>query len=133
MNYTSMTEVRRANREAGHHFFDPATIRFFNGTVGRTLYHGRYFITSEQAPYNPRHWTIRIAKPNGRIDTFGEFGKYASYNEARKALRSLVSLRERNPEEEARLEAEIRQHRLEDGRCLICGGSLPCPTCEEKA
>lgn len=86
-----MAEVIRANQRRGHHFFDPATVRFFRGRVGRTLYGGHYFITSEQAPHSPRRWSVRTAWPDGRVTTMGEFGAYASHAQARAAIRALLA------------------------------------------
>ena len=100
--YRTMADVRSANAAAGHHWFDPATLRFFRSRVGRTLYAGRYFITSEQMSpsydrstdtwhYFPRRWSIRIANDDGSIDTVGEFDQYESYAQARAAIRKLTA------------------------------------------
>ena len=44
--FRTTDDVKAANREAGRHFFDPATMRFFNSRVHRAVYGGRYFVTS---------------------------------------------------------------------------------------
>ena len=78
-SYTSIEAIRRANIAHGDHWFDESTMRFFHTRILPTIYHGRYFITSE--PYawrGPRRYTIRYAGDGGRIDTVGEMGQFAT-------------------------------------------------------
>jgi len=94
--YNTLADVRNANRQAGYHFFDADTLRFFRGRIIGQLVAGRYFITSEQfvAPYEapaPRRYTIRYANDDATIDTVGDFQQYATLADARKALRSLTA------------------------------------------
>ena len=89
--YTHITEIRNANERLGHHFFEDGNLRFFRSRIGSSVYGGRYFITSEQFDANsPRLYTIREAKPNGRIDTVGEFQQYASHAQATRAAKKLA-------------------------------------------
>lgn len=94
--FASMADVKRANREHGHYFFEPDTLRFFDSRVGRTLYGGRYFVTSEQfhdgRGYSaPRMYTIREALPSGEIKTVGEFQEYETSAEANRVARQLAN------------------------------------------
>lgn len=86
----SMEQIRRSNKDAGFHFFDPQTIRFFRSRIGGTVHGDGYFITSEQPPYGPRRWTIRQAMPDGSIRSVGGFLRYSSRSEALKALRRRI-------------------------------------------
>lgn len=77
----TITEIKQANRAAGNHYFEPATMRFFDSRVERRVYSGNggvYFVTSEQFHGSqgtaPRRWTVRQFHPEtGDIDTCGEF------------------------------------------------------------
>ena len=51
MSNLTMADIRYANRSKGFHFFDRATMRFFDSRVVSAPYHGTggcFFITSEQ-------------------------------------------------------------------------------------
>lgn len=94
-NYTDIDQVRIANQQAGYHFFDASSMRFFRSRIGsKQVYAGRYFITSEQFEdmnhnRHPRRYTIREIRENGSIDTVGEFQQYATLREAKEAAKAL--------------------------------------------
>lgn len=82
-----MERIMRANRDAGHHFFEPAAMRFFNSTLYPHVYVGRYFITGERCnEQQPERFTIRAALAGGQIETVGAFQAYASYEDAEDAV-----------------------------------------------
>ncbi len=84
--FRTTDDVKAANREAGRHFFDPATMRFFNSRVHRAVYGGRYFVTSERySVESGRRYTVREILPDGDIETVGDFQQYATAAQARKA------------------------------------------------
>jgi hypothetical protein len=88
--FRNIEEIKRANKEAGHHFFDPDTMRFFGSRVSGELVAGRYFITSEHDFYGTKRlYTLRVANGDGTVDTVGEFQKYATLAEAKRALKAL--------------------------------------------
>ena len=93
----NMREVREANRAAGFHFFAPGTLRFFDSIIGRTLYGGRYFITSERFrplwPEEPhaRRYTVREAFPDGRVETVGDFQAFPNARQARMEINRLIA------------------------------------------
>jgi hypothetical protein len=90
-HYTSMTQVKNANAQAGQHFFDASTLRFFRSRIGSRILGGCLFITSEQFDYGyPRLYTIRKTLPNGHIDTVGEFQQYATHGQASRAAERLA-------------------------------------------
>jgi len=76
--YTHIEEIETANDRTGYHFFESDTKRFFASKILSTVYHGRYFITSEQFIDRdfkaPREYTIRMAQNNGCVDTIGYTG-----------------------------------------------------------
>lgn len=87
-----MEDVRQANAAIGHHWFSPDTVRFFNSRIGRSLYGGRYFVTSERYEWDaPRLYTVRRANADGTIDTVGEFQGYATSYMAKRAIRELMA------------------------------------------
>ena len=87
MKYYSMEDIKRANENAGRHFFEPDTMRFFKSRVGDTVFQGIggiYFVTSEKFDWqSPRNYTVRQFNPEtGKISTVGEFNEM-SYSQAR--------------------------------------------------
>lgn len=95
-HYRDMAHVRAANAASGRHWFEPATLRFFESRPGRTLYGGRYFISSEQfvpssGPSAARRYTVREVTPDASIGTAGEFQAHDTHGAARQAVRDLLA------------------------------------------
>lgn len=76
--FQGMTDVKRANREAGYFFFNRDTLAFFGSKVESSLYDGRVFITSEWDGFDSRDlgyprgrrvFTVREAHADGHIRT----------------------------------------------------------------
>lgn len=88
--YKTLADVRQANKEIDHHFFDRNTMHFFGTKIESTLYAGRYFITSEQPPHGPRLFTIREAQPDGQVKTVGDAHGFKFKDDAREAIRALL-------------------------------------------
>lgn len=91
-SYSSIAEVRAANKAAGYNFFARDTMRYFRSRVESKIYGGRYFITSEADYYLskfPRRYTVRRANDDGSIDTVGDFQAYGHIDDARSAARDL--------------------------------------------
>ena len=85
-------DIKLANKQAGQHFFDASTLRFFRSRVIAQVYDDRYFITSEQAPGGPRLYTVREAIDGGkRIKTVGKFQEHPTLWQARGAIWRLKS------------------------------------------
>ena len=86
-----MAEVRRRAAAAGSHWFEPATLRFFRSRVGRTLFGGRYFVSSEQfSPTSERRYTVREVTPDGHVRTIGKFMGYGTSRAAQRAIAALL-------------------------------------------
>lgn len=91
MTYFTVSEIKQANRAAGKHFFDPATMRFFRSRILRGVIGGKYFVTSEQFDANsPRLYTLHEATPEGDIRTVGDFQAYTYPYQARNAAKRLA-------------------------------------------
>lgn len=97
--YTSIAQIKYANRQLGHYFFDADTLRFFSSRVHDEVYGGKYFVTSERddsdafvsaAWGGERRYTVRVANADGSIDTVGQFGQYASRSGAHAAAMRLA-------------------------------------------
>ena len=89
--FDSIAAIKLANRSRGRHFFEPRTMRFFRSRIGRTVYGGSYFVTSEQFDdRTPRRYTIRRASPDGAIDDVGGFQAYPSNAAAVRAIKKLI-------------------------------------------
>jgi hypothetical protein len=90
--YQTIEDVKAANRSIGHHYFDRGTMRFFNSKIESGLIGGKYFITSERMELNmPKRYSVRMAAPDGTIDSIGEFQQYDSKEDAREAIRAIMS------------------------------------------
>ena len=78
--HMTIADIKQANRDAGQHYFDRSTMRFFDSKVETQVYEGPggvYFVTSEQfhgsQGSNPRKWTVRQFNPeNGHCWTPSE-------------------------------------------------------------
>jgi len=92
--FRDLDEIKAANKAAGHHWFNPSTLRFFSSRVNATLYQGRFFITSERPHHDERRlYTVRAAHEDGSIGTVGPFYHY-SRNEALRAARRVAKYAE---------------------------------------
>ncbi|MFA7296301.1 MAG: hypothetical protein WC211_03820 [Dehalococcoidia bacterium] len=105
--FESIEQIKRANAEIGHHFFDADTLRFFRSHVSPEVYGGRFFVTSEKPPYGDRAFTVRMARDSGEVRTIGEFcarAKGAAHRLARACAEDADPLAELVPLTRARLE-----------------------------
>ncbi len=80
-----ISEIRRANKRAGFHFFDPEAMRFFDTRVESDGI-GRCFVTSEQfhgsTESGPRLFTVRRLRTDGSIENVSEFQQFGTRGEA---------------------------------------------------
>lgn len=95
---TTIAEVKEKNREAGQHFFEKDTMRFFDSRIESKVYQGTYFVTSEQfhglAGDGERLFTIReFDYETGKVDTAGNtrFQEFTSLEVARERIRELIT------------------------------------------
>ena len=78
-SFNSIYEVKSSNRNNGYNWFNPDTLRFFNGKVYDCLYGSCVFVSSEKENYsrftpNPqRQYTVRVAMEDGSIQTYGVY------------------------------------------------------------
>lgn len=110
--FRNIDMIEAANREAGHHFFEPGTKHFFSSRILPTVYGGRYFVTSERRGFDDyrRAYTVRVARDSGRIETVGDFLTYTTrpgaVRAAEQAARAIPEVRhdpyEGTPDERAR-------------------------------
>jgi hypothetical protein len=79
----TIAAIKAVSKQAGKHFFDKETMKFWKSRVYDDLYHcpdGRIlFITSEQYGELPRLYKVReFNTETARISTLGEFQGYQS-------------------------------------------------------
>ena len=79
-----MFQLMRHNTYAGFKFFTPVNMRWSRSRIqGVPPYKGRVFVTSEKSGWNaPRYYTVRCIRPDGGIDTIGEFQGFATRHSA---------------------------------------------------
>lgn len=91
--YHNLDEIKYADSKC---WFDPGARRWFDSHYGRTVYGGKYFITSEQfhdgTYHAPRKYSIRRANDDGTIDTVGEFNRIETPAIARTMVKNLIRL-----------------------------------------
>ena len=81
---TTISQLKSRNRAAGYHFFEPATMRFFDSRIERNVWtvgNGHAFITSEQFGANtPRLYTARFMEYSGDVNEFAgsKFQQFSS-------------------------------------------------------
>ena len=87
-NAMSLKPVVEKNRDAGFHFFEDETMKFFDSQVDSGLLKSEFFITSEVPPESERWYTIRQVKKDGSICSYigGGVVHYPSLKAARAAL-----------------------------------------------
>src|ERR1700689_5396413 len=94
----TIADIKQANRAAGWHFFERATMRFFGSKILPYAYcgpNGVYFVTSEQFHPSqgqpmPRKYTVRRFNPEtADVDTIGKFN-YQSRQTAREVAKQLA-------------------------------------------
>ena len=83
----SMQGIETANRDAGFHWFDADTLRFFGSRISEASFDGRYFVTSEDNfDRSARSYSIREAMSDGRVATVGDFQEFATRAQAIAAI-----------------------------------------------
>jgi hypothetical protein len=84
--FNSIEDIKRANKHAGHHWFDQGAMDFFDTIIyDRLIQHpeGAYFVTSEkQDSFYPRLFTVRFARLTGEVNTVGEFQGFSDTDTA---------------------------------------------------
>lgn len=91
----SIDDVIRVNEDAGQHFFDRSSMRFFRGRVLQDVYAGPagvWFVTSEQYESSTgqcaaRMYTVRRLNEDGSIGGLGEFNTIGTAHRAKKMAR----------------------------------------------
>lgn len=77
--FENIDQIKEAHESRGGYWFTPGAMRFFSSRLGKTVYGGRFFISSEQAPRSfdgkpsPRLYTVRVAHDDGTICTIDGF------------------------------------------------------------
>jgi hypothetical protein len=92
--FDSVAEIRRANKDLGHHWFDPGAIRFFDATIGRAVYAGRMFGHSIRfSDETPRQYRVAVARDSGAIEQIDHDWADASSRDAFLRQRHTVEVR----------------------------------------
>jgi len=82
MEFSTMAEVIKANREAGQHWFSDRTMAFFKSKIESELINGRWFVTSEEREGQRRYSVREVTGDDAYIHTVGEFWAYDTLAEA---------------------------------------------------
>ena len=88
---TDVIDFYKRNQPDGH-WFDKEPMRFFKSKLPSYAYEtsaGVLFVTSEVSPSGEKKYSIRRQKPDGKIDTVGDFHSYATATDARREIKRL--------------------------------------------
>lgn len=118
-DYMSLATMERIAADHSNHWFDPASMRFFNSRVCETTIRQSpadpylwYFVSSERCDWgdgHPRRYSVRVFDTRtGSTDTVGEFQAYASRTGAEGAILRLCGVKRPRPERV----------------CEVCGANL---------
>lgn len=87
MSYLTISSIKADNPM----FFNKSGMQFFNSRIGKIVYPGGYFITSEQFyDSRPRLYTVRRAVEGEGITTIGNFQAYTTIAKAVSAIKKLA-------------------------------------------
>jgi hypothetical protein len=89
--FTGVGAIERANRDAGYHWFEQDSMRFFGTKILRYFGAG-VFTTRETNPSGKTAWSIRVASQDGSVSTFGEFHAIPNSRTATTWAKYLVAL-----------------------------------------
>lgn len=98
MEYIDIEVVKKADRSAGHYWFEPDAMRFFKSRVAQTALkvgNKAYFVSSEQfetcsGPRRPRLYSIRVCDlKTGDIGTYPDHDGFQKYKTGEQAMTDL--------------------------------------------
>jgi hypothetical protein len=98
--YETIEQIKQANEFNNGRFFSPENMRFSGSRILSRIVAGRFFVTSElDYTRTMRSYTIREAKPDGRIVTPITGERYA---DSASAYRAAEQLAKEQAEEQAK-------------------------------
>lgn len=86
--WTNISEVRKANADAGGYWFSPASMRFFKTRIVSGIIKGRYFVTAETGPSGVERFSARIVNDGADIGTIGHFNSFLDIEDAKEAIKA---------------------------------------------
>lgn len=88
--YRSIEEIKATNVAHGGYWFSDGAMSFFGSRISKEVIGGCLFVSSEEFPSGGRRYSIRRADQRGTIMTVGDFGQYATLDQAKRAARRMV-------------------------------------------
>lgn len=89
--YKSIDEIKIANKNLGHHFFEANS--WLLEVAEPKVYSGKYFITKDFLKIGsisvPAKYTIRRADDDGGISTVGKYCEFDTLKDARKKIKEM--------------------------------------------
>lgn len=78
--FRNITEVKKANKAAGHFWFSPATIKAFTSRVESPIMGGRYWVESTtNADDTDREYKLVVAHDSGDVQYLTQPGTYTVF------------------------------------------------------
>lgn len=95
--FSTLQQIKDANKASGLYWFEPESMRFFKSRVGEKVYPtkdgGAYFVSSEKGPDGVRAYTIRKCRADGSIYTPEPGYGFQAHKTARVAHKCAAELR----------------------------------------
>lgn len=90
MTFFTIEQIKTANRNAGQHFFDKKTLRWWKSRICYKVFGCRFFVTSERMNHTtPRLYTVHEALPTGYVVTVGKFQEFSTLKQAESFAKQL--------------------------------------------
>lgn len=67
MSYRNITEIKKANKAAGHYWFSTETVRHLAARVETPIIEGRYWVESTQTDDSGREYKLCAASDEGVV------------------------------------------------------------------
>lgn len=88
--FKTLTEVKNFHISKGGHWFDRDTMKYFRTKIHTKLIGGKYFIYSNQIPYENRIYKIAEATNEGNIFPITSAPRFENINDAKKYLANKI-------------------------------------------
>jgi hypothetical protein len=92
MTYFTIAQIKAANLLAGQFWFSKSNMKSFQCRLGRRVYGGKYFVSSERSQYinTVRRYTIRMIDEEGHICTVNGYRTYSYSKQAVTAIKKIL-------------------------------------------
>ena len=89
--FKNITEVKRANKELGHHWFSTSTVKYFNARVETPVLGGYYWVESQDNyDRTKREYLAVSAAPDGAVSYLHGAERFNTLAEAKAIIDAII-------------------------------------------